>query len=152
MHSHTLSCLSSYVHQPWMTHAPPRTWPILRHSQSFPCILTTDMFMHIWHILMHSQAFSWMSSAAYRPKVTHTHPWTWVILRLSQSFSCILITYMLMHIWSSRMHSHAFSWMSSDVYQPRMTHTPTYTWLILMHSQSFWCILIAHMLILYRIV
>ena len=46
MHSHSLSCMSSYVYQHWMTHSPPWIWVILRDSESFSCILDAYMLMH----------------------------------------------------------------------------------------------------------
>ena len=69
-----------------------------------------------------------MSCIAYQLRMTNTPPWVWVILIHSHSFSCIIIT-------------HTVSCMSHNVYQPRMTTTPS---LNMSDSQSFSCILIQY--------
>ena len=71
-----------------------------------------------------------------------TTPWIWVFLEHSQSFSCILITYMNMHyeiVWCILIHSHAGRLMYISLEWP---NTPPCIWAILSHPQSFSCILI----------
>ena len=94
MHSH--GCRLMYISLEWPT---PLNWTclILIHCQSFWYILTTYMLMLYGMALMYSHTFSCMSSYVYQPRVTHTPPCTWLILRHSRSFSCILIAYMFMH-------------------------------------------------------
>ena len=96
-------------------------------SQTFSVILMHSHHTHdhaLWDGLMHSHTLSCMWPCVNQHRMTHP-PWTWAILRHSQTFSDILMHYqhILGHsVWDRLMHCHTSSCMLHYVNQPRMTH------------------------------
>ena len=116
---------------------------ILSHSHAFSS--------HTWSFFMRwSNALSHIIMDVVWCISTLNDPHPSMNMSHSQTFSGILMHSHHIHahgLWDRRMHSQTLSCMSYNVYQPRMTTTPSLNMshshafsVILMHSHAFSCI------------